>query len=137
MPTTMPELSPASPWCQRWKSGRRHSWRRRRDGGFAPDRYGVSAIPESEAKAFVVDRHYSGTFPASRLRYGIWDLQTPLPALVGVAVLSVPASHAVLTNVFPGLEPYEESLELGRFVLDDAVPGNGDSEQSCTGRIIL
>jgi hypothetical protein len=39
-------------------------------------------------------------------------------ALVGVAVFGVPAQAKVLTNVFPGLEPYRESLELSRLVLE-------------------
>jgi hypothetical protein len=47
--------------------------------------------------------------------------------LTGVAVLSVPAQAKVLTSVFPGLEPYRESLELGRFVLAEEVPANGES----------
>ena len=34
---------------------------------------------------------------------------------------------AVLTNGFRELEPFAESLELGRFVLTDAVPANAES----------
>ena len=68
--------------------------------------------------------HYSGTYVASRLRYGLWER---LGALVGVAVLSVPVQAAVLTRPFPELMPYAESLELGRFVLADRVSGNGES----------
>ncbi|MEV4166005.1 hypothetical protein [Nonomuraea dietziae] len=82
----------------------------------------------------MLERHYSGTYPAAKLRLGLWDLdaqpptdQRGSPALVGVAVLSVPTSRATLTNVFPHLEPYTESLELGRFVLADEVPGNGET----------
>ena len=47
----------------------------------------------------------------------------------------MPASKTVLTSVFPHLEPYGESLELGRFVLVDAVPANGDYARSCGSRI--
>ena len=46
---------------------------------------------------------------------------------MSVAVLSVPVQRAVLTRPFPELEPYRESLELGRFVLADRVPANGES----------
>ena len=46
-------------------------------------------------------------------------------ALVGVAVFSHPSNDAVLTTVFPGAAT--ESLELGRFVLLDDVPGNGET----------
>lgn len=113
--------------CQRWRPGGRHSWRRPEDGGFTPARYGVDALAEAAAKTFVTGLHYSGTYPAASHRYGMFDLAEPAAALVGVAVLSVPASRAVLTSVFPHLEPYRESLELSRFVLRDEVPANGES----------
>ena len=58
--------------------------------------------------------HYAHSYVASPLRYGIWDQRG---ALLGVAVLSVPVRQAVLTSPFPELEPFQESLELGRFVL--------------------
>lgn len=115
------------PACQRWNS-RVHSWRRPEDGGFDPARYGVAEIPDdATAKAFILEHHYSGAYPAAAARFGLWDLAGDEPELAGVAVLSVPASSRVLTNVFPGLEPYEQSLELGRFVLLDQVPANGES----------
>lgn len=110
----------------RWAPGAAQSWRSPEDGGFTPDHYGVAPIEEADAKDYILDRHYSGTYPAARLRYGLFDT-TGDPKLVGAAVLSVPTSKKVLTNVFPGLEAYSESLELGRFVLDDEVPANGES----------
>ena len=42
-------------------------------------------------------------------------------------MLSVPVRPAVLTRPFPELVPLRESLELGRFVLADAVPSNAES----------
>lgn len=115
--------------CQRWSAGRIQSWRSPADGGFDAARYAVAEIDEATARPFVTGWHYSGTFPAARLCYGLFDTSA-VPfgdPLVGVAVLSVPARAEVLTNVFPGLDPYAQSLELGRFVLDDAVPANGES----------
>lgn len=112
--------------CQRWRD-RRHSWRRPADGGFDPARYGVAPVAEAQAKAFVTGHHYSGTYPAAVHRFGLFDLAGPAPALAGVGVLSVPASAPVLTSVFPTLEPFAEALELGRFVLLDEVPANGES----------
>ena len=67
--------------------------------------------------------HYAGTYPAARLRFGLYAG----PWLVGVAVLGVPMQRRVLTSVFPNLEPYAESLELSRFVLAESVPANGES----------
>jgi hypothetical protein len=108
--------------CQRWQHGQ-HSWRHRSDGGFDRARYDVALIAEADAKRFVVGHHYSGSYPAARLRFGLYCAE----ALVGVAVLSVPVNAKSLTSVFPGLVPLEESIELGRFVLVDAVPANGES----------
>jgi hypothetical protein len=68
--------------------------------------------------------HYARMYVASRLRYGLWDRRG---ALLGVAVLSVPVSREVLTRPFPDLVPFHESLELGRLVLADRVPANGES----------
>ncbi|HET9893758.1 MAG TPA: hypothetical protein VFQ44_02380 [Streptosporangiaceae bacterium] len=111
--------------CQRWNPGAMPSWRRTSEGGFDPCRYGVDLVSESAARGFVTSRHYSRSYPSAVHRYGLFDLATQ--SLVGVTVLSVPPSRAVLTKAFPGLEPYVESVELGRFVLDDEVPANGES----------
>ena len=106
----------------RWRD-RSHSWRHRSDGGFNRHRYEVAALDEATARSFVEQHHYSGSYPATRLRYGLFDGVL----LAGVAVLSVPVRQSVLTIPFPGLTPYRESLELGRFVLLDAVPANAES----------
>jgi hypothetical protein len=115
--------------CLRWRSDRTHSWRRTSEGGLDPGRYGVTRIGAGRAKQYVTTHHYSGTFGAERLSYGLFDLGLEAgPLLCGVAVLSVPqGGTGVLTSAFPRLEPLDESLELGRLVLDDSVPGNGES----------
>jgi hypothetical protein len=83
--------------------------------------YEVEAVTKRAAKAFVLLHHYSGTFPAARFCFGLFYRGL----LVGVAVFSHPCSDAVLTSVFPGSA--RRSVELGRFVLIDAVPGNGET----------
>lgn len=122
------ELPLRSPWCQRWGLGRLQSWRHRSEGGFDHRRYEASELDETTAKAWS-KRHYSGTYPAARFRFGMWDVSASHtePRLVGVAVLSVGVNKKTLTGLFPDLEPYEESLELGRFLLSDDVPANGES----------
>jgi hypothetical protein len=112
-------------YCQRWTL-RRASWRRTSEGGFDADRYSVAPIAEDDARAFVLGHHYSGTYPAARLRYGMFDWGAG-GALVGVAVLGVPMRADVLTKPFPSLVPYRESLELSRLVLVDAVPANAET----------
>jgi hypothetical protein len=112
----------ASDFCQRWRD-RRHSWRHRSEGGFDARRYERRALAEAEARPFVEANHYADSYPAARLRFGLYDR----PWLVGVAVLDVPMQRRVLTAVFPRLEPYAESLELSRFLLAESVAANGES----------
>ena len=104
---------PASEFCQRWSRGQ-HSWRHRSDGGFDPDRFRVAPIPEHLARQFVTTHHYAGSYPATRLAYGLLTTDPDLAtgsgeldsmALVGAAALSVPMSAQVLTGVFPDLDP--------------------------------
>jgi hypothetical protein len=116
------EVSPASDWCQRW-NGRQHSWRHRSAGGFNASRYSVRSVADRTAKAYVVANHYSGSYPSASLRYGLFEGAT----LVGVAVLGVPTHRNVLTNPFPDLVPFVESMELSRLVLADRVPANAES----------
>ena len=111
------EIDPASPVGQRWWQ-RRHSWARPEHGGFDPRHYQVHPIGDPVAKSFVQRMHYSGSYVAASRRYGMF-IDTPHgPDLIGVAVFAVPAQARVLTNVFPDLAPYTQSLELGRFVLE-------------------
>lgn len=88
---------------------------------FEPRRYEVASIPDDKtARAFVVATHYSGTFPAARERIGLYEGDE----LVGVAVFSHPTNDKVLERL-----PCErlEGVELGRFVLLDRVPFNGET----------
>lgn len=109
-------------WCQRWRDGASR-WRPAGEL-IEPSRYTVLPIGEACAKRFVEDHHYSGSYPAAKLRYGLFEDGR---RLVGVAVFSVPSQASVLSNPFPTLRPYDESLELGRFVLLDEVAGNGET----------
>lgn len=122
-------------FCQRWHPGGWHSWRHVSDGGFDRRRFRVAEIPEAIAKAFIAQVHYLGSFPAARMSFGLFTdddvlavsgLEVDELALIGVAVLSVPMRAQVLTNVFPDLAPYEQTLELGRFALTDS-PANAES----------
>jgi hypothetical protein len=105
---------------QRWKE-RRTSFR---PAGEVIDTKAYDVAPidgDSVAKAFVVKHHYAGSYPAARWRFGLFrggELQ-------GVAVFSHPCNDAVLTSVFPGQA--SDSVELGRFVLLDEVPSNGET----------
>lgn len=105
--------------AQRWRDGKSTY----RPSGETIDtcHYEVAEIvSDKTAKSFVVEHHYDRSYPAARLRYGLFRHG----ALVGVAVFSVPAHPAVL-SVVPGES--SEAVELGRFVLLDDVPGNGET----------
>lgn len=86
--------------------------------------YEVSEIPDdTTARRFVEAHHYSASYPAARRRYGLHRRGE----LVGAAVLSVAPSQAAITAALPlPVEP-DQRAELGRFVLLDDVPANGES----------
>lgn len=106
-------------------------WRERRDSYRPPGepintlRYEVAEIAgegsDTTARTFIERHHYSGAYVAARRRFGLYRAAQ----LVGVAVFSVPARNEVLTKVLP-CEPLA-ALDLGRFVLLDDVPGNGET----------
>jgi hypothetical protein len=110
-PTCVDAL-PADPThCQRWRK-RRHSFRPAGEP-FDPARHGVEPIDERTAKAFVVEHHYSRSYPAARLRVGLFRKDAPWsPAyLAGVAVFSQPMNQ----NAGPtraGVAP-DQAIELG------------------------
>jgi hypothetical protein len=81
----------------------------------------VPIASDNVAKTFVVQHHYSASYPAARFRFGLYKG----PDLQGVAVFSHPVNDRTITSVFPGNSL--DGVELGRFVLLDEVPGNGES----------
>jgi hypothetical protein len=105
--------------CQRWRDRRSSAV----PAGplIDPSIMAVAAIEERVAKAFVVQHHYSGTFPAARLSVGLFRRAD----LVGVAVFSVPMNNRAVP-AHTGLEA-AAGAELGRLVLLDDVPGNAES----------
>jgi hypothetical protein len=106
-----------APAAQRWRS-RRESYRPAGEP-IATRLYEVAPILDDRtAKNFVVEHHYSGSFPAARWRVGLFRAGE----LVGVAVFSQPVRESVLE-----LAPGAERVELGRLVLLDDVPANGES----------
>src|SRR5262249_30712494 len=119
----LPEVSPSCDWCQRWRDGRAR-WRHRSEGGFDPGSYEVAPLDDRTAKAYVERHHYNGIYVGTRRRDGIRGRHGKR---VGAGARRVPVRAAVLTRPFSGLISYAESLELGRFVLADRVPGNGES----------
>lgn len=106
----------------RWKDGVCR-WVRPDRPLFDPAACRVARLDTRSAQRFILDHHYSGSYPARQFDYGLWQTGR----LVGVAVLSIPVNKHTLTNLFPTLTPYRQSLELGRFVLEDSVGYNGET----------
>ena len=85
--------------------------------------YDVARIVSSnEASSFVERHHYAATCSSTAHRFGLYCRGE----LVGVACFGPPASENVRKKVFPMLTP-KNFASLGRFVLVDSVPGNGES----------
>lgn len=116
----MQQFTTASCPAQRWRLGRNY-WRVDRDEGFRKDEYAVDLIADSVARQFVVDHHYSGSYPAAVERIGLFHRKQ----LVGVSVFSVPMNNAAIPK-YTGLAP-KAGLDLGRFILLDSVPYNGET----------
>lgn len=108
--------------CQRWRE-RRDSYRPAGEP-IDPSRYGVEVVEERDAKRFVIAHHYSASMVAARVCVGLFRSRAWITSeLVGVAVFSVPAGPAVLGRWFDKVP----AVELGRLVLLDEVPANGES----------
>jgi hypothetical protein len=106
---------------QRW-TDRRES---RRPAGelIRPGDYEVARIDSAaEARAFVEQHHYAGTASSTAHRFGLYRRGW----LVGVALFGPPASMNAHRAVFPSLS-IVQAVTLGRLVLLDEVPGNGES----------
>ncbi|MFE0356498.1 hypothetical protein ACFW2K_22660 [Streptomyces nigra] len=121
------EVPTASDWCRRWSQGR-PSWRHSSEGGFDPRHYEVGPLDEMQAKRFVIENHYAGSYPSATRRFGLYRVRAGEPRqLCGVAVYGTPAGARVLTSTLPDLEPNRQSLVCSRFVLLDECPGNSES----------
>lgn len=82
----------------------------------------VKATLAAPATAFVRKHHYSRTHSAPAHPFELYCRGT----LVGVALFGPPASMNAHRFVFPTLTK-DEAVTLGRLVLLDEVPGNGES----------
>lgn len=104
---------------QRWSGGRASY----RPAGEPIDtrRYEVAELlDDTTPREYIVGNHYSRSYPAARYRFGLYRGAK----LVGVAVFSWPVNEATLACL-PGARL--ERVELGRLVLDQDVPANGES----------
>lgn len=93
-----------------------------------PKEYGVEVVScMGVAKPFVMEHHYSGSFPASRLSVGLFRrCGVQSSRLVGIATFSQPMNNAAIRR-HAGFDSHLEGVELGRFVLLDEVAGNGET----------
>lgn len=113
-------------------SSRSQRWRNRRmsmtgnNSVIDPAIHSVDVVScHHDAKPFVLNNHYSGSFPASRLSCGLFRNDNGKSQLVGIACFSVSMNPKAAPR-YTGL-PCANSVELGRLVLLDNVEGNGES----------
>jgi hypothetical protein len=105
---------------QRWKKGRA-SYRLPEEVIRTRDYEVATMATEREVRELIATHHYLRTLPPSRFRFGLYRHN----ALVGAAVFTYPVNDRTITNVFDCAAI--EGVELGRLVLLDDVPGNGES----------
>lgn len=106
---------------QRWTLGREY----RRPAGelIKTSEYDVEPIESSAvAREFVALHHYAKDASSDAHRFGLYRFGE----LVGVALFGPPASEAARRKVFPTLSN-AKGVTLGRLVLLEDVPGNGES----------
>lgn len=105
---------------QRWTLGREH----RRPAGevIRTSEYEVAELGPNEAKTFVETHHYSGSCSPTMAPFQL----RRRGELVGAAVFGPMPSKNAHRAVFPTLTT-AQGLTLGRLVLTDDVPGNGES----------
>ena len=110
--------------CQRWKDRKDRLIHAGATDAFDKRNYSVDLLDERRARDFVTTHHYSGSYPASVLRVGLFGRNS---RLLGVAVFSVPMNERVVPS-YIGVNP-REGAELGRFVLLDCdeAPRNSES----------
>lgn len=106
--------------CQRWQLGR--EFRRPAGETIQTSEYDVAKLGPLEARAFVEQHHYSGSCSPLAHPYALYRHGN----LSGVAVLGPLPSMNAHRAVFPTLSP-KEGVTLGRLVLLDNIPGNGES----------
>ena len=112
--------------CQRHRDGRTSYTPVRPFADFS--KLAVAQIAnETEAKPFVEQHHYAGSFPAAIASFGLFESRGyhQRAELVGVATFSVPMN--VASDAKAALMPGERACELGRFVLLDHIGTNGET----------
>jgi len=106
--------------CQRWEQGR--EFRRPAGETIRQSEYEVAPIAAALATAFVEAHHYAKTCSPPAHPFGLYRHGE----LSGIAVFGPLPSMNAHRKVFPTLDT-TEGVTLGRLVLLDGVPGNGES----------
>lgn len=105
---------------QRWRN--RRSLYRVPDEVIRTQEYEIVMMPtEGEVRELIATHHYLRTLPPSRFRFALYRRES----LVGAAVFTYPTNDRTISKIF-GCDPIE-GVELGRLILLDEVPGNGES----------
>jgi len=115
-------MSAALQYTQRWREGAER-WVPHRQVADTSRMEAALIEDDTTASAFVTTHHYSASYPAARLRVGLYDRGH----LVGVAVYSEPGNVRTIPAWSQGMYTRGEGVDLGRFVLLDEVGFNAES----------
>ena len=90
---------------------------------FNKDDYRVLPIPFSEAKEWVLKKHYAHRVPSISYAFGLYWNDGGVQRLVGVCTFGVPASPSLVSGAI-GEEYADRFFELNRLVVTDGLPRN-------------
>lgn len=83
----------------------------------------VRSIPYSEAKEWVLCKHYAHRIPSICHAFGLYKKEDGGGCLCGVCTFGVPASQDLIIGAI-GIEYKDNFLELNRLVVNDGLPRN-------------
>ena len=110
--------------CQRWREHRSNY----RPAGepINTSYYDVQPLDFAPARDFIIEHHYSASHPSARFSVGLYRMSQ----LVGVAMFSHPQNERTFPRYVKSVRG-TDGIELGRFVLLDDVPANGETWFLC------
>lgn len=91
---------------------------------FNKEDFSARVIPYSEAREWVLMKHYAHRIPSILYAFGLYKIGGGVsPYLVGVCTFGVPASQDLIIGAI-GIEYKDNFLELNRLVVNDGLPRN-------------
>lgn len=91
---------------------------------FDKTKFDVRRVPFSEAKEWILYKHYAHRVPSICFAFGLYEYKEKGGAILqGVCTFGVPASQDLIIGAI-GIEYKDNFLELNRLVVNDGLPRN-------------